>query len=282
MAASLSFIVGIIGNIISILLFCSPINTFRRVVRKGSTENYKGLPYITTFLSTSLWTFYGLLKPGGLLIVTVNGTGAVLQFIYVTLFLIYAPKETKVMSLKLVAILDVGFLGSVIAVTLFAIHGSLRLTFLGVLCAALTIGMYAAPLSAMRTVVKTRSVEFMPFFLSLFLFINGGVWTVYAALVKDYYVGVPNAIGFVLGSAQLILYVVYKNKSPSTKSKEEDEDEEGSAHLVKGTIEMQGLDHDGDSEDELKNKSRSLDKGKSLPNPPAVFDLEYGGTKDHT
>lgn len=69
---------------------------FRRVVKKRSTENFKAAPYVATLLSTSLWTFYGLLKPGGLLVVTVNGAGAVMQAIYVTLFLVYAPKDTKV------------------------------------------------------------------------------------------------------------------------------------------------------------------------------------------
>jgi solute carrier family 50 protein (sugar transporter) len=40
------------------------------------------------------------------------------------------------------------------------------------------------------TVVKTRSVEYMPFFLSFFLFLNGGIWSVYSLLVKDYFIGV--------------------------------------------------------------------------------------------
>lgn len=55
----------------------------------------------------------------------------------------------QVNAAKLVALLDVGFLGVVITVTLVAMHGNLRLTFVGILCAAFTIGMYAAPLSAM-------------------------------------------------------------------------------------------------------------------------------------
>lgn len=70
--------------------------TFAQVVKKKSTENYEGFPYITTLLSTSLWTFYGILKPGGLLVMTVNGAGAALQLSYVILFLIYAPKDKKV------------------------------------------------------------------------------------------------------------------------------------------------------------------------------------------
>ncbi|OMP03250.1 SWEET sugar transporter [Corchorus olitorius] len=262
--ASLSFIIGIIGNVISILVFASPIKTFWLVVKKKSTENYKGVPYITTLLSTSLWTFYGIINPDGLLVMTVNGAGAVFQLIYVTLFLIYAPKDKKVKTAKLVAILNVGFLGAVIAVTLLAIHGNMRLTFVGILCAALTIGMYASPLSAMRTVIKTKSVEYMPFLLSFFLFLNAGVWSAYSVLVKDIYIGVPNAIGFILGSAQLILYVIYKNKSGSAKSTEAME-EEGSAHLVKGGIEMHSLEED------LTN--RSLNKGKSLPKPH--FNRQY-------
>jgi solute carrier family 50 protein (sugar transporter) len=40
------------------------------------------------------------------------------------------------------------------------------------------------------TVIKTESVEYMPFFLSFFLFLNAGIWSAYAVLVKDFYVGV--------------------------------------------------------------------------------------------
>ncbi|XP_004230255.1 bidirectional sugar transporter SWEET16-like isoform X1 [Solanum lycopersicum] len=258
--ANFSFILGIIGNVISILMFAAPIKTFKRIMKKKSTEDFKGIPYITTLLSTCLWTFYGLLKPGGLLVVTVNGSGAILHIIYVTLFLIYAPEPLKIQSMKLVAIIDIAFLGAVIAITLVAVHGTTRLTLVGFLCAALNIGMYAAPLAATRTVIKMKSVEYMPFFLSFFQFLNGGVWTAYAVLVKDYFIGVPNGIGFILGAAQLILYFMYYKSSP-TKSTEE----KGSAHLMKREIQMK--DVNGAHENE---NSRNLHKWKSLPKPSLV------------
>ncbi|XP_011092096.1 bidirectional sugar transporter SWEET16 [Sesamum indicum] len=260
---SLSFILGVIGNVISILMFISPVKTFKQVVKKKSTENYKGIPYITTLLSTSLWTFYGLLKPGGLLVVTVNTVGAALHVVYVLIFLVYAPKNIKVRSVKLVAALNVGFLGAVITVTLLALRGATHITLVGLLCAGLTIGMYAAPLSAMRTVMKMKSVKYMPFLLSFFQFLNGAVWSAYAVLEKDYYIGVPNGIGFLLGSAQLILYWIYKSKTMPEESEERMEDE-GSAHLFKGAIQMQGID------EETNMKNRSLNKGNSLPKPSVV------------
>ena len=45
-----------------------------------------------------------------------------------------------------------------------------------------------------KTVVMTKSVEYMPFLLSFILFVNGAVWTVYAVLTKDLFIGVsfPN------------------------------------------------------------------------------------------
>uniref|UniRef100_A0A0E0D0A2 Bidirectional sugar transporter SWEET n=1 Tax=Oryza meridionalis TaxID=40149 RepID=A0A0E0D0A2_9ORYZ len=271
-----SFFIGIVGNVISILVFASPIATFRRIVRSKSTEEFRWLPYVTTLLSTSLWTFYGLLKPGGLLIVTVNGAGAALEAIYVTLYLAYAPKETKACRralhihpwrrstererergakmVKVVLAVNVGAVAAVVVVALVALHGGVRLFVVGVLCAALTIGMYAAPMAAMRTVVKTRSVEYMPFSLSFFLFLNGSVWSVYSLLVKDYFIGIPNAIGFALGTAQLALYMAYRRtKKPAGKCGGDDEEAQGVARLMGHQVEM----------------AQQLRKGLSLPKPAA-------------
>ncbi|RZC53089.1 hypothetical protein C5167_011956 [Papaver somniferum] len=267
-ALSISFIVGVIGNIISILVFLSPITTFRGIVKKKATENFKGIPYICTLLSTSLWTYYGLLKPDGMLIVTVNGAGAVLQVIYVTLFIIYAPRDSKIKHLKLVGILNVGFYGAVVLITLLATHGSLRLTIVGFICAGVTLGMYGAPLGAMKNVVVTKSVEYMPFMLTFFLFLNGGIWSVYSLLIKDFFIGVPNAIGFVLGSVQLIMYIIYNNKSKAKKLPLEKLEEEGAAHLVHGTVEM-----DKYNEDMKIKKERSLNKIWSLPKPTVLRQL---------
>ncbi|KAH7843316.1 hypothetical protein Vadar_015112 [Vaccinium darrowii] len=115
----------------------------------------------------------------------------------------------------LVGILDVGFLAAAILVTQLALKGDERIDAMGILGAGLNIIMYASPLAVMKTVVTTKSVEFMPFFLSFFFFLNGGVWTFYAILVHDIILAVPNGTGFLLGIAQLVLYAMYKNAKPS-------------------------------------------------------------------
>ncbi|XP_044499627.1 bidirectional sugar transporter SWEET17-like [Mangifera indica] len=212
----LSFYLGVIGNVISVLVFLSPARTFWRILKHKSTENFESLPYICTLLNSSLWTYYGIIRPGEYLVATVNGFGALVEAVFVILFLIYAPsKQIRDRTAVLVGILDVGFLATAILVTRLALQGELRTIALGFICAGLNVVTYASPLSAMKTVVTTKSVEYMPFLLSFFLFLNGGIWALYALLVGDIFLGVPNGAGFVLGAAQLVLYAMYRNGKPS-------------------------------------------------------------------
>uniref|UniRef100_A0A7N2N8H2 Bidirectional sugar transporter SWEET n=1 Tax=Quercus lobata TaxID=97700 RepID=A0A7N2N8H2_QUELO len=187
-----SFSIGVIGNVISLLVFLSPVGTFWRIIKRRSTEEFESLPYICTLLNSALWTYYGIIKPGALLVATINGFGVLVETIFVTLFLIYAPAKSRAKTAILFGILDVGFLAAAVLVAQLVLQRETRIDAIGFLCAGLNIIMYGSPLAAMRTVVTTKSVEYMPFFLSFFLFLNGGTWTIYALLVRDYFLLGPD------------------------------------------------------------------------------------------
>ncbi|CAN8324675.1 unnamed protein product [Cochlearia groenlandica] len=213
--AETSFYIGVIGNVISLLMFLSPAETFWKIVKRKSTEEYKSLPYICTLLGSSLWTYYGVVTPGEYLVSTVNGFGAFVQIIYVSLFLIYAPRHLKLNTIIVVAVLNVFFPVAAIAATRSAFKNEkTRSQSMGFICAGLNIIMYGSPLSAMKTVVTTKSVKYMPFWLSFFMFLNGAIWSVYALLQHDVFLLVPNGVGFVFGIMQLILYGIYRNAKP--------------------------------------------------------------------
>ncbi|PNX92245.1 bidirectional sugar transporter sweet6b-like protein [Trifolium pratense] len=94
---------------------------------------------------------------------------------------------------------------------MLALHGTKKRSLIvGVLCDVFNVMMYAAPLTIMAKVIKTKSVKYMPFWLSLANFLNGLAWTTYALIHPfDIYVLVSNGIGVVSGIVQLMLYACY-------------------------------------------------------------------------
>ena len=188
-------------------------------MKKKSTEEFESLPYICTLLNCELWTYYGIIKPDSYLVASINGFGVVAEIIYIALFLIFAPPNSnkRLNTALLVGILNVGFAASAFLVTYYLVlDGDLRIISIGFISSALNFIMYASPLSALvsssqsqinqynqlllytfhlnllmqKTVVTTKSAEFMPFLLSFFLFLNGGIWAFYAFLMQDWFIGV--------------------------------------------------------------------------------------------
>ncbi|XP_024972491.1 bidirectional sugar transporter SWEET1-like isoform X2 [Cynara cardunculus var. scolymus] len=167
-----------------------------------------------TLLNCLLSAWYGLpfVSKNNTLVTVINGTGAGIEAIYVLIFIIYAPKKEKAKVLGLVTFVLAAF-STVALVSVFALHGKSRRYFCGFAAAIFSVIMYGSPLSIMRTVIKTKSVEFMPFFLSLFVFLCGTSWFIFGLLGNDPFVYVCNGFGSVLGALQLILYAIYrKNK----------------------------------------------------------------------
>ncbi|OVA00198.1 SWEET sugar transporter [Macleaya cordata] len=205
---------GVAGNLFAFVLFVSPIPTFRRIVRNQSTEQFSGLPYIYSLLNCLICLWYGLplISPGIILVATVNSIGAVFQLVYVILFIAYTDKEKKVrMSGLLLAVFGVFAVVAYVSLRLF--DPPMRQMFIGCLSVASLISMFASPLFVINLVIRTKSVEFMPFYLSLSTFLMSVSFFAYGMLKYDPFIYVPNGIGTILGAVQLALYAYFSRTS---------------------------------------------------------------------
>ncbi|XP_023520311.1 bidirectional sugar transporter SWEET5-like [Cucurbita pepo subsp. pepo] len=204
-------VIGIIGNVISFGLFMSPIPTFTQIVKRKAVEDFKPDPYLATILNCAMWVFYGMpfVHPDSILVVTINGIGFFIELAYVSIFFIYSP-WIKRRKMLIVLLIESIFFAAVVLITLLVFHTTIsRSYFVGILCIIFNIGMYTSPLTVMRLVIKTKSVKYMPFTLSLANFCNGIVWAIYALLKFDPNVLIPNSLGALSGLIQLILYATY-------------------------------------------------------------------------
>ncbi|XP_060960846.1 bidirectional sugar transporter SWEET13-like [Cannabis sativa] len=209
--ATLIIVLGVLGNIVSFIAFLAPVPTFHWIYKSKSAEGFQSLPYVIALLSSMLSMYYALLQEGVLLLITINSFGCVIETIYISLFIFYAPKKFKIQTVNILLLLNVFGYGLMIVLTTLLTKGDLRRKVVGLICLAFNIGVFAAPFSTMRQVIKTRSVEFMSFLLSFVITLGAIMWFFYGFLVKDFYVALPNVLEFFLRISQMILYFLFKN-----------------------------------------------------------------------
>ncbi|KAG7559431.1 SWEET sugar transporter [Arabidopsis thaliana x Arabidopsis arenosa] len=215
-------IAGIFGNLIPLFVFLSPIPSFITIYKNKKVEGYKADPYLATVLNCTLWVFYGLpiVHPGSILVIPINAVGLCLGLSYLAMFFYFSPTSQKV-KLGLWFIGEIVFIGIVAACTLLLFHThKQRSCFVGILCViSVSCLIYIAPLTIMIKVIKTKSVKYMPFSLSLAYFLNGVVWVAYALIKFDLFSLIGNGLGTVSGAVQLILYACYYKTTPKDDEK---------------------------------------------------------------
>ncbi|XP_055831008.1 bidirectional sugar transporter SWEET1-like [Solanum dulcamara] len=219
---TIQFVFGIFGNAASLFLFLVPTYTFKRIIKNKSTEQFSGIPYVMAFLNCLLSAWYGLpfITSNNILVATINEAGAAIELIYVLIFSIYVPNIKQKRKILAIFVLFLVAFASAAVMSVLIFHGKNRKLFCGMLASIFSIVMYASPLSIIRLVIRTKSVEYMPFFLSLAVVISCTSWFIYAMLGMDPFIGISTGIGLVLGVVQLILYFIYRDNRTSTTGDE--------------------------------------------------------------
>ncbi|KAE9460481.1 hypothetical protein C3L33_07569, partial [Rhododendron williamsianum] len=180
-ALHMASVFGILGNIVSFMVFLAPVPTFYKIYKKKSTQGFQAIPYSVALFSAVLLLYYAFLKKSnGLMIITINSIGCAIEATYLTLFIIYATKESKIYTTKLLLLFNVGACGFIMLGTSLFSKGDTRISVVGWICAVFSVCTFVAPLSIMT----------------------------------------PNILGFTFGVAQMVLYLIYNNKTqalPETK-----------------------------------------------------------------
>ncbi|TVU16958.1 hypothetical protein EJB05_32962, partial [Eragrostis curvula] len=227
MVTSLRVIVGIIGNAICVLLYAAPILTFKRVIKEATVGEFSCIPYILSFFSALTWTWYSLpiVSTGweNLSVASISSIGILFEFSFISIYIWFAPGGKKKFVTLMVSVV-LAIFGVTVFFSTFRIHNHhTRKLFVGSMGIVTSMSMYSSPLVAVKQVIRTKSVEFMPFYLSLFSFLTSAIWMVYGILARDPYLTSPNCVGCFTGLLQLVVYCIYsrcKENEPSKSLKD--------------------------------------------------------------
>ncbi|CAL4910866.1 unnamed protein product [Urochloa decumbens] len=222
MVTSIRVILGIIGCAVCMLLYSAPILTFKRVIKEASVGEFSCIPYILTLFSCLTYSWYGfpVVSSGwkNLTVFLISSIGVLFEISFISIYIWFAPREKKKL-VTLIVSLFLAIFGMTLLISSFIIHThNMRKVFVGSIGVLSAMLMYSSPLVAVKQVVRTRSVEFMPFYLSLFSFLTSLIWMVYGLLGRDPYITSPNCVGCATGILQLVVYCIYRSKEiPKTQ-----------------------------------------------------------------
>ena len=128
----------------SVILFISPMKEVQKTKALGSTRGQSALPFVFMWLNCCLWGLYGL-QARVLVVIVVNGIGAILSTYYFCIF-VQVSKGTERVQLLLSLFAATGF---VIWATLYSqkyVGPYVETNFLPWIATTICVLMFASPL----------------------------------------------------------------------------------------------------------------------------------------
>ncbi|KAG7389826.1 hypothetical protein PHYBOEH_007221 [Phytophthora boehmeriae] len=214
----------VLCTITAIMVALSPAPDFWSIYKNRSTGTVSILPVVTMFCNCYVWVMYAHLVNNFLPIFVICTVGMFTSIAFGACYYHWSNDHRYIHQLYSVAF-------KVLAVyTLYFALGTSGVTnqsddhvetTLGILSSLVNLALDASPLETIKEVIQTRDASTIPIVLSTTFLLNAAVWVAYAIADNNIFLLVPNAVGMILCSIQVILYRVYRPKQTSTCMNEE-------------------------------------------------------------
>jgi solute carrier family 50 protein (sugar transporter) len=209
-------VLGWLGAFVTMLFVLSPYKVIQTTLKEKSTRQFRGEVFVTGILNCGLWSYYTYNKEEWQPFIG-NVTNTVIEIIFLVLFLLYCRPKTR---LKLVSSLIAALIVIVLLCYLTTVFGiedvyggdNLTTVATGMVASVANILMYASPLAAVKRVIRTSSVKYMPITITLGSLSTSLIWAVYAVYLGDIFILAPNSVGVVLSLLQLAVYMTYVDR----------------------------------------------------------------------
>ncbi|XP_007525398.2 sugar transporter SWEET1 isoform X3 [Erinaceus europaeus] len=189
----------------TLCMFSSSLSDLRHIWMTQNVDRVQFLPFLVMDVNTLGWLSYGALK-GDWTIIIVNVVGAVLQTLYVLVYLHYSPRK-RTELLKTATLLGVFLLA--FSYFWLLVPKEVQLQHLGLLCSFCTICMYLSPMAELAKVIQTKSTQRLSLPLTIASLFSSACWTLYGFQLGDPYIMVPNCPGIFTSFICLWLFWKY-------------------------------------------------------------------------
>lgn len=139
----------------------------------------------------------------------------VLSICYIIVYLTLTPHKKRSVKIVSVAVGAVALVATYIALARSGVTGQSKdstATVVGIIANIASFIMFSSPFETIVKVVRTKDASSMPIHLCFVGAVGNSVWVIYASLVLDVIILVPNVICSAIGWMQVIVYMIYHPK----------------------------------------------------------------------
>ena len=192
------------GQLTTLILLLAPFPSFVFCHKKSLEKNasIKSISFkylLANFFCNQVWLAYSIKAENPDLIV-INGLGSLITTFFLLLFLYVKFKLNQYVMPLLSTLLTMPVILACASQTLTT------LTQTGLIATTLSVATYLTCLDTVQLTLRTRDSETVNMGLTVASLVNGFIWLIYAMLVKDIYVFIPNLCAITISAINLNLY----------------------------------------------------------------------------
>ena len=195
------------GTALAACLFAAQLPSLAAVALRGAPiAKLSFLPTLGQAGNFSAWVVYAALAgESAAAVLRVNAIGCGFAAVYVIFFLAYSAGAARA-RVAASAAAAAAALAALFAGCIFATPDrASAVVALGWAATTLNVAMYASPIAGVRAALRSMDRGAIPVLLVLAGLGCSVLWGLYGLLKRNYFVGVPNAIGVVLSALQLVV-----------------------------------------------------------------------------
>lgn len=212
----LKHVVPALGTAVAWAMFVSPLKAVVQVRRSKALGALNPLPLVAMWANCAAWLVYSFLITDVYVLVS-NIPGLVLAVVMTVTCYGFADDKTRDTMLSAIVLFSVLLFGSGAYLSFGGLEHATAVSAWGCVTVGILLVFYAAPLSSVAEVLRSRSSAALNEPLAFMAIINGGLWASYGWAVGDPFIWGPNIVGAGFGIVQVALCKIFPKGEGKTR-----------------------------------------------------------------
>ena len=202
--------VGWMAAGVTLISYFSPIIPYINLIKgKISFEDTPAVFVSTAYVNYFCWYIYGnMIFSDQLKVCYLIGT--IINLILMVVYLAFEVRGYLIDSILNALILISGTWSLYRALTVIIDDDRI----VGKVCVGTSWIVFLSPIQVIYKVTKEKIYSLIQIYNCWLVFFSSILWVIYGILIKDIYVGIPNAMSIILALIEIFIYINFKKKYP--------------------------------------------------------------------